>query len=502
MKNKSKAYISKIFIENKILLFINFCVLCFICGFELKKYQLIGMSVWEYIIMILTNHYYILYCVLPILLILISKYIKGIQDIEKIRYRNLFHQTRQSTKRFAYWIFLYSISHLIIIFIIGFTKLSVSFKNEIINLTIHDELVLLLNEYTSFFGNPILAIISIVGYMLFGFTVLVSLLSYINQRYSYKRMIFISIIVYILTFIGFKTEVKTLFPLICFNNYILLHHALFVNYGIKFILIVLTELLILFLCQGKRGMVGGSFDKFVLTRKETFISMMIPMLIIMVELFRCIIMTGFSLKNVIINVLVGTSIQTSSFISWLGLTIIYMTPLFFVGVSDSRFNKYAQLPLLIRFKNKLDFRYMMEKRYIKYIFSYVLMIVVIGNLLLGLSSGTIDNLFEMFGVELSIKMLNIFFLVFITYLLFDYTLFRILSVYLGNVFSIVLLLLYKFSCFLLPDLNLLYTNFGIINLYENIGNKVELEFKILFVLTIVILYFISTYVRRSRYANN
>lgn len=65
-------------------------------------------------------------------------------------------------------------------------------------------------------------------------------------------MIIVSVLIYILTFIGFKTEIKSLLPILCFNNYILLHHGLFVNGVLKFALVLMTGLIILLFSTGQR----------------------------------------------------------------------------------------------------------------------------------------------------------------------------------------------------------------------------------------------------------
>ncbi len=506
MIRKNSTLIRKIFAESRLLLLLNFCVLCFFCGHELDKYRSYGIGAFGYILGLLTNHYYVLYCLLPIMLLLITKHIKNISDIEIIRYRNAFCQIRQTTTKFLLWTAVYLFAHLIIISVIGLSKLPLSSDQKLIDLSLYDELIILLNEYINFFGNTLIAVIPVIGYMLFGFAVLVSLLSYINYRLGYKTMIWIAIAIYLLAFIGFKTDVKTLVPIICFNNYIMLHHALFVNDRLGFALILLCGVLTTSLCFGKRlGSKQLKVDAFIITKKATAITMAVPLVIVLLKSLSSLTASSFSAKNVLASVFLGTGEQSSSMISWLGLTILYMTPLFLIGVSDSRLKQYAQLPFITRFKNKWDFVRKVDGQYLKLLLMYILILAIIGNALLLIppdTAGGSDDLAEVFGTEFSSKLLNLYLVAFSAYLLFDFILFRSLSRYIGSIATLILIFAGKFALFLLPDINYPMFNFGLINLYENIENERGLLLRTAALFGMLLLYFSRIYVKRWRYGNH
>lgn len=505
MRKNNSTFLGKLFVENRALLVVNFCILCFICGDELNKYRGSSITALGYILGILTNHYYILYCMLPIVLIVIAKHIKSIPEIEIIRYKNSFCHIRQSASKFAIWIAIYLIMHLAIASIIGFFSFNSLSNQDLIELSIYDELVILLNKYVSFFGNTVAALISIVIYMTFGFTVLIFLLSYINHKFGHRKMIFAAFIIYLLTFAGFKTDLKTIIPVICFNNYILLHHALFVNGVLQFSLILFSGVLIILFSLGKRIRIKRfCFDEFILTKKEVIVALSIPIIAILFGLLRNSIDVDFSTKNVITTVMLGTSVQSSSFISWLSMLILYMVPLFFVGISSSRLNQYGQSPLLIRFKNKADLAVKSEKRYIKFMLLYISVLAALGNILILIPLITAngnDQMLEVFGIGFTNRIFNLFLLIFSVYLLFDFALFRSLSKHLGDIVTAMLILLGKFVFFLLPKANYFMFNFGIINLYENMDNLHELMLKVLILAVLILLYF-STVFWRLHNGNN
>jgi hypothetical protein len=498
MKGKNKRFIFRIFSENKILLLINFFVLCFICGRELKYFKNINMGVWGYIMIILTNHYYVLYCVLPILFIVIAKHIKGISQIEIIRYRNSFHQIRSTVNEYIQWLFVYFILHLLILFVIGIGTFGLNFQLKAIDLTGYNELILLLNKYIENFHSPYIAIISIILYYIFGFMVLLSLLSYVNYRFGYKKVIVVSVIVYVMTFIGFKTELKTILPVVCFNNFILLHHGLFVNGIAKFILVILFGLGVVMFCFGKKIKHSG-FNSFIITRKEKIITLSIVLVLILLEIFR-----SFNIRDVMLTTMFGISENSISFIGWMRLTIMYMLPLFFIGIADSRVERYSQAPILIRFKNKASFEYAFSKEYIKYICLYTLSLFIIGNLTfhLGGSTNVGDYLFETFGIAFTNKILNIYLSIFFINLLFEFVIFEILNNFINAVGTVILMLLVKFIFFLAPQINYLNINFGIINLYDNVNSIGKLCFKTSILIVAILAYYIFLYVRRVKHVNN
>lgn len=319
-------------------------------------------------------------------------------------------------------------------------------------------------------------------------------------------MIIVSVLIYILTFIGFKTEIKSLLPILCFNNYILLHHGLFVNGVLKFALVLMTGLIILLFSTGQRVINISSYNiaNLFVSKKENIISFIVVFSLFAVELLRNIGDESFSLKDVSALVMFGTGGGYSSFISWLRLTIIYMTPLFFIGVPDSRIKTYAQAPVLIRMKSKLEFNHKLTVEYLKYLFKYTLYIVVIGNVyyFLGFYMNQGDNfLNEILGMQFTNLKLNLYFIVFFIYLIFDFLIFKIISDYISGVVAFVSILIAKFILFVVPVTNYFAFNFGIIDLCNNF-KKQEMLIKIVPLLFFILIYYIVLSRKRFKYVNH
>lgn len=496
----------RIFVENRILLLINFGVLCFLCGSIIRKYREVDMGIWGYMLSILTNHYYILYCVFPILLIIIARHVRNVNDIEMIRYSNAFQQIKMSTKSFIQWLMAYMVLHLVITFVIGIRTFDLSIHTQNINVEAYDELINILNTYIEYFSNSLFAVISNVVYFLFGFTVLISLLSYINYRYKYRNVILSSVLIYILTFIGFKTELKSIAPVVCFDNFILLHHGLFVNGTIKFLLTVLFGLLLILFCFGKMFKTNNyGFKEFIISKREKLISFVIILIVFLLELLRTIKGANFNFKDVIVTTLFGVNKNYLSFIPWLRLVIIYLTPLFFIGISESRMKMYGQAPLLIRSKSRLNFDFKLIKEYMTYILLYSLFIYAIGCFLYfigGINVHVEEYLIKEFNIKFTFGIMSMYFIIFFVYLTFDFVIFKILCKFTNAIASILSIIFFKFIFFILPTFNLLDLNFGMSNLFDGINNKYELVIKLLIISVLNAMYFIFISMRRLKYGNN
>lgn len=507
MKRANKAFIEKLARDNRFLLLLNLCIVCFICGSELGKFPPKSLGLFEYITLILTNHYYILYCMLPIILLIFAKQIKGIQDIERIRYKNALCQIKEISKKSLMGISIYLLLHFVLTLIIGLGKFP-SFKDRLIISSGEDrELLVVLNKYKLLFGNAGLALFAILAYMLVGFVVLNMAMTAINVKYGYKKTIAFAILVYLFTFIGFKTDLKFTLPILCFNNYIILHHVLFVNHGLNLILVILVEIFtICLIFKPKIKSHKSGFGELILSRREILISGIIPLFMMAIELLKGLQIENFSPRDLVSTIFMGTSRSNASFISRLGLTILYLTPIFFIGISADRLKSYGQSPVLIRFKSKGDFIRKTEKRYILFLISYLVLLVLLGNIFLHIplkdNSPKNSILYEIYGEEFSGKTFNTYMIFFGMYLFFDFICFRIIGKLGGSILGLGLIFLVKFILYSLPGLNILGLNFGIINMYEDLPSKRELVTRIIIFICGILFYWILLKGGRKKDAYN
>ncbi len=104
-----------------------------------------------------------------------------------------------------------------------------------------NEVKYIFNLYAQYFSNGLIVVISSILYVNLGFVFLYALLSYINQKFSYNMMVGLGIVIYLMSYIGFKINTSSL-SLVLFNNYLLIHQALFNNSLYVFALIIIIEI--------------------------------------------------------------------------------------------------------------------------------------------------------------------------------------------------------------------------------------------------------------------
>lgn len=62
-----KSKVINLFLSNKALLSLNFCVLCYVAGSARVTAITYQLGLFDYALFVLVDHYYVLYCLLPIM---------------------------------------------------------------------------------------------------------------------------------------------------------------------------------------------------------------------------------------------------------------------------------------------------------------------------------------------------------------------------------------------------------------------------------------------------
>ncbi|MEG0923447.1 MAG: hypothetical protein RSE98_00250 [Anaerovoracaceae bacterium] len=438
--------------------------------------------------------------------IILTKYIHNIRNIELIRYKNRHKQIRRMVQYFLWWLVTYFALKIGVILLIGIKTFGLSTYSVNVDLSGYDELLIVYNEYIGTFNNVATALLAIIVYFIFGFTFLLSILGYINNKYGYKKVMTISLLIYMLTIIGFKTELKSVIPFICFNNYILLHHGLFVNGMVKFIVLLVVAGLSMMFCLGFKIEIKTTYiSNFIITGKEKLLTISLIVLLISVEILGGCTNQDFSIRDIMLTLMFGSNGSGTGFFPWLKLTIIYLIPLFFIGISDQRMKKYSQLPTQIRFKNAKTFECTVLTKDLQYLLLYALIFWGLGcvTYYMGEQSPTnAEFMIENFGTEFTINIWNVFIFVFIINLLSDFIIFKFLSKLLSEVPTMIIVFLAKFAFYLLPAINVLNLNSGIVNLYENLqrGHAIDIKLSVLIIITAM--YVSVILIRRFQYVNH
>lgn len=467
--------ITRITSDNRFLLLVNLFILCFVCGTTRAPAMNLGLGLFDYALVVFVDHYYVLYCMLPILLIVITRYLRGISEVEQIRYQSNKAVIKTELISFVSWFGLYILFSLIVVLSVGLTAFEPKLTAANYEIDPYHETLLLLNAYRSLSNFPIVSIFTAMLFYCFGFAVLVSLLALIKARKGIKNMISISILVLVLTFIGFHTQLNQLIPPLFFNNYLILHHGLFLNGHVSFFLILVVGTAIILYALGYRPPVietGSLLDELTITKKSKLISFLLPVGLMAIEFFQLVYEKNPNLRDLAIRLLLGSSRNFPSFIGWLKLSLIYLLPLFFIGISISKITRYQELPIFIRYRSFGNLRWEILKRYGRYLLFYgaVISIILLIFFLTGNDSSILSvQLIENLGIALTPTIFLLYLFCFLGRMLSSLVLFLVISEIANETAAFVIILILSFVAFIAPNLVILNIHPGILSFLENLS---------------------------------
>lgn len=208
-------------------------VYTFMCGKNLNYAASKDMSVLEYVLYTLTDHYYMIYAWLFFLIFFSAHQVKEKRLIERLRFNTLREYYFLECLSTAIQITGIIIIHAILPFIIGITKLK--FRHTFTTLLsnqMFDRNLDVIAAYAECFETPIHAIICVLIYWTIGSVFIYEMIYYCSEIWQKKGMILCIIFVLISTMLGFMTDIdESIFEFLFLNNYYILHHIL-LNIGI------------------------------------------------------------------------------------------------------------------------------------------------------------------------------------------------------------------------------------------------------------------------------
>lgn len=205
----------------------------FMCSSDLNYATYMDMSIAEYVLYALTDHYYMIYAWLFFLIFFSVCQIKEKSLIERMRYGTL--REFYMIERLAKIIQLTGIIvlHGFIPFIIGITRLKC---NNIfaasLSTDVYDSRLEVITAYAECFKTPLTAIICVLAYWIVGSLFISQMIEYCSEIWQKKGAAASIIFLLISTMCGFMTDMdEHFFEFIFLNNYYILHHVL-LNIGI------------------------------------------------------------------------------------------------------------------------------------------------------------------------------------------------------------------------------------------------------------------------------
>ncbi|MFC4388322.1 hypothetical protein ACFOZ1_10965 [Gracilibacillus marinus] len=199
-----------------------------------------NLSYFEYLIIVMTDHYYILYFMILSFTYLIYKLYREDNEIILIRSKTYLNYYVAQIASLFIISMSFILIHLIIPMVIG---IGIRFESEFTNLSI-DTNTIIVGEFNQYFSNPFVALISIVFYLILGLTFLGSIFLFLNNFLTEKFVLIIIVCIYILMLLSIRSDVDSMIPFVFLNNYIILHHA-FATIDSKYYLFIIVEVALL-----------------------------------------------------------------------------------------------------------------------------------------------------------------------------------------------------------------------------------------------------------------
>lgn len=233
----------------------------------------ITLNYWEFVLLAMTDHYYILYFFILSFLFFIFSTIRNEDALVWIRAKNYIRYFIAQCFSFFVASLIFIIVHLIIALSTGMGLQGV---NDFITIFPDGNTSgLLLEALSQHFQTPIHAVIIVGLFMIMGMTFFAILISAFNVFYSPRIVILLVAVLYFLMLLGMRSDMDTKFPYIFLNNYLLLHHSISV-FGDNYYITIITEfvliLLILILVK-KYWYKSLSFFSQLFILKKSFISL-------------------------------------------------------------------------------------------------------------------------------------------------------------------------------------------------------------------------------------
>lgn len=200
----------------------------FSCGRSLPYAEYVGMSLQEYILYVISDHYYLMYVWFFFLLYWSTKQILPSYILQRIRYKSnrRYRKVYSSVKSMQLLVMI--LAHILIAAVIGVTRLELRGGLESIKqIAVYDSNLDVLMGYAKLFYNCGTAIFCVAFYWWLGSSFLFRLLFYVHEVWKKKGLYCMLIVTLVSGMFGFMSHVdESMFEVFFFNNYFILHHVL------------------------------------------------------------------------------------------------------------------------------------------------------------------------------------------------------------------------------------------------------------------------------------
>ena len=367
---------------------IIFIVFAWVCGDELVLASSLDMSIFEYLLFVIGNHYYLIYFLLMSYIFFQFDIIKKETNCITIRMKSIKRKYLCQLMSVFVQTSIYIFLHIFLALVIGGTRLDFvnKFRTRTMDGYCNDTLSLIYG-YNEYFSNPLLALIAVVIYLIIGLTVVGMLIYAAREICGSKITLICAGLLIVDIMLGFKLDIRGFAGIFFANNYFILHHALFKSGWLYTIINMLIDVFVLvgayIVLKRKKANKAGTYN---------YVGKMFTN-IYQISGFFIVIYVGLNLVSVklgneqicftdgIISNLAGYSISNFSLLEFVRHILFYAVPLFLVGSFLEKEKHMYNDQVAIRYKTRKQWRSLLYSNISKFIFWYVFFFILIKCLL-------------------------------------------------------------------------------------------------------------------------
>lgn len=385
----------------------------FFCSGSLPYAQQMGMSVYEYVLYMISDHYYLIYVWFFYLLYWSTRQITQERAIERVRYGSHRKYQEVCCGAQAVQLLVVVLLHIVVAFVIGLGGL----KSENVFLAIgqlqdYDSNMDVLTGYSEMFDNPMAAIVCVALYWWIGSQFLSRILFYAHEIGQRKGMFLLMFVALLSGMIGFITHVdESVLAIFFYNNYFVLHHALLnvglpVTIGILLIMVVLP--IVIVPRQNRRKIKQKEGTKYI--RNYIYMNPIIIIIFLAIYMFLGIVpclKEEVTFFEIMFSLTKGFSFRMFSLTEFLYTVVYFVFPIFLVNAFWEKEKENQNEIAMFRLGSREKWTRVIEKegmhgviRYYVYYVVISILVLVAGSIILTTARDEfLSEIIEWYGIE-------------------------------------------------------------------------------------------------------
>lgn len=364
---------------------------------------------------VITDHYYLLYFMIPLFLLLCFFVVEDDSEMVVLRYKTFFKYFVSKWSSMIVISFIFMVIQLIAIGISGI-GLSMSSGWETESNGVIQEVF---EFFSKVFVSPLLSFIASAAYMLVGLSIVAMILMWISHFVSKSNTIKIVIFVYLLSVANIKISFLWLLPITTFNHFIILHHNLSTptRFVITIVTAILSMSLILWMVKKrwnhelylpKRHLKGITpyYIKELITRKNVVILSSIVTVMVLWKYLQS--GQGLSAEAWIVSMFSGHGTGSFHVFNFIEMILLNGAPLYLMMIFIEKMTTEHSAFVTIRLNKRREMLVGLLKAILLFIFVYGILLTVIPAIGLVVIELPIDtSILSLIGLSVGLKMLDI-----------------------------------------------------------------------------------------------